>query len=45
MTTKEGGDDTARLCLLQKYKKVVFVNEDIEPHEYSKSVSIEWNSK
>ena len=43
--TKECDDCTARYWLLQKYKGMVFLDEDVEPAEYRKIVDLEWNVK
>ena len=45
MTTKEADNDTARFWMLQKYKDVIFVDEDEDLPEYRKIVDLEWNAK
>ena len=43
--TKERDDCTARYWLLQKYKGMVFLDEDAEPPEYRKIADLECNVK
>ena len=45
LRTKECDGFAARYWLLQKYKGVVFVDDDVKPHENRNIAGLEWNAK
>ena len=45
LKTKEADDDRARMWLMEKYKGVLFVDEDVNPPEYRAIVGLEWNAR